>query len=721
MYNQLSRRDDATSLEGIMDKEQINEESKDASGWHSELKRYETQLKAWTLRGEKIIKRYRDERKDTEQSEAKFNILWSNIRILKPAVYSRTPKPEVSRRFKDKNPIARVASTIIERALEFELSQYTDFHSAMSNVVEDRMLPGRGVAWIRYEPTIETIEAEPQISDDVEAGEGEGHEGYDEGDQSSEANGLMGEEPETFEQITNETTCIDYVYWKDFAHLPARTWEEVTWVARRVFLSLEEGVERFGEDFRQVPRNHKPAGEDDEESPDKAKLKKAEVWEIWCKSEKKVYWVAKDWEKILDERDDPLELENFFPCPKPYFATISTGSLVPVPDYAMYQDQADEIDEITSRIRHLTRSLKVMGIYAADEPAIERLLKEGNDAVLIPVKNWPAFMEKGGLGGAVQFMKLQDVVQALQHLYTAREACKQIIYETTGLSDILRGASMASETATAQQIKSQYASIRLNEMKDDCARFARELMRMKAEVMCSKYQPQTLVDISGIMNTPDGQYAEQAIQLLKNEPLRNFSIDIETDTLVQLDEQTEKQNRMEFLSAAGGFLEKAVAAGQQAPELLPLLGEMLLFGIRGFKIGRTLEGTFETALEQMGQSQAQKAQQPPQPDPAIAAKQAEMQQSMQLEQMKMQAQQQAEQARMQVDLQIEQAKIQAESQARLAQMQQEAQLEQVNQSAQLEFERWKAQLEADTDIAVAQIQAAQMVAQTTVKEANGAA
>lgn len=694
-----------------MDKENPK---KSAAGWHSELKRYETQLKAWTLRGEKIIKRYRDERKDTEQSEAKFNILWSNIRILKPAIYSRTPKPEVSRRFKDQNPVARVASTIIERALEFELNQYSDFHTSMSNVTEDRLLPGRGVAWIRYEPTIEQVE-EPQLTDDAEVGDGDE---YSEGDQSTEENALAAEEPEVYEQITNETTCIDYVYWKDFAHLPARTWEEVTWVARRVYLSLDEGIERFGEMFSQVPRNHKPAGEDDEELLDKANLKKAEVWEIWCKTEKKVYWIAKDWDSILDERDDPLELENFFPCPKPYFATISTGTLVPVPDFAMYQDQADEIDEITSRIRHLTRALKVMGIYAADEPSVERLLKEGNDAVLIPVKNWPAFMEKGGLQNVVQFMPLADVVAALQHLYAARESCKQVIYETTGLSDILRGASQASETATAQQIKSQFASIRLNEMKDDCARFARELMRMKAEIMCSKYQPQTLIDISGIMNTPDAQYAEQAIALLKNEPLRNFAIEIETDTLVQLDEQTEKQNRVEFLTATGAFLEKAVIAGQQSPELMPLLGEMLLFGIRGFKVGRTIEGTFETVLGQMQQAQMQKAQQPPQPDPVIAAKQAELQQSAQLEQMKMQAAQQFEQAKLQSEMQLEQARIAAESQAKQQQIHHEGQMEQMRQAAQIEFERWKAQLQAETDITVAQIQASQMVAQSAVREAN---
>ena len=506
-------------------------DKKSSQKWQDELKRYSEAYEKFTERGEKIVKRYRDERKDADNIEARFNILWSNVRTLKPAIYSKTPKPEVSRRFKDNNPVARTASTILERALSFEIKQFGDFHSAMSNCVEDRLLSGRGTAWIRYEPITEVVEEPPQLTDDVEIG--------DEVNETDAENPLAGEEAEPLERITSETSPVDYVYWKDFAHLPARTWEEVTWVGRRVYLGLEEGVERFGEDFRQVPLTMSP-DEKDKEKHSTKELKKAEVWEIWCKPSKKVYWIATHYDYILDERDDPLDIEQFFPCPKPVYATITTGSLVPVADFVLYQDQADEIDILTSRIQHLTKAMKVMGIYAADEASLGRLLKEGNDAVMIPVTNWQAFMEKGGLSQAVQFMPLADVAQALQQLYMARDSCKQIIYEVTGISDIVRGASQASETATAQQIKSQFASIRLNDLKDDVARFARDILRMKSEVMCSKYQPQSLLDASGVMYTPDAQYAEQAIQLLQNEPLRNFAIDIENDTLVEIDEQGEK-------------------------------------------------------------------------------------------------------------------------------------------------------------------------------------
>lgn len=650
----------------------------DATPWHDELRRYQEDFKKWTERGENVVKRYRDERKDTEQTDARFNILWANVRTLKPAIYAKPPMPEVSRRFNDADPVARCASTILERALDYEIKQYSDFNSTLSHVVDDRLLPGRGVAWIRYEPIIETIEAEPEITNYIEAGESAEDAIQDDlTKQTLDENPLAGEAPGPFERIKTETCPVDYVYWQDFAHLPARTWDEVTWVGRRVYMSLEEGLERFGEIFRQVPLTISPDKKDGEKETT-SKLKKAEIWEIWDKPKKCVYWVARAYDTILDHREDPLGLEEFFPCPKPYYATLSTGSLVPVADFLMYQDQANEIDEITGRIQHLTRALKVMGIYAADEASIERLMKEGNDAVMIPVKNWAAFTEKGGLANAVQFIPLADVVSALQQLYQARESCKQIIYETTGLSDIIRGASNAAETATAQQIKSQFASLRLNDMKDDMARFARDLLRMKAEIMCNKYQPETLIQASGILHTADKDLAPQAIALLQNATLRDFNIDIETDTLVLIDEQTEKQNRIEFLTAVGGFLQQAQTAGQAAPQMLPLLGQLLLFGVRGFKVGRELEGTFEKYLE-LAQQQAS---QPQQPSP---------------EQQKAQADMQIKQA----ELQITQQKVATESQIEQAKLQFEQQME----AQKIQFEQWRTQLEIDTKMAIAQLQA----------------
>src|SRR2546429_981339 len=208
----------------------------------------------------------------------------------------------------DADPVGRLASMILERAIDYEVHQFPDFNNAMESAVEDRLLPGRGISWIRYEPVItqETLKA-PGVE-------------------------ITNSEEMTVERIASAHAPIDYVFWKDFLHSPARTWDEVWWVARRVYMTTEEGVNRFGPVFRNVPLS---AERNDEERKDKARAasafsKKAIVFEIWNQRTAKVCWVAKDYPQQLDEKDDPLQLEGFFPCPKPLYATLTTGSLIPV-------------------------------------------------------------------------------------------------------------------------------------------------------------------------------------------------------------------------------------------------------------------------------------------------------------------------------------------------------------------------------------------------------
>jgi hypothetical protein len=683
------------------------EDIKSSQSWQLQLDLAKKDQEKWLERGKKIVKRYRDEREQSfNTGEKKYNILWSNIRTMLPAVYAKKPQAIAERRYKDQDPVGRCASEILQRCLQYEIDTCPDYDSSIRNSVLDRLLAGRGVAWVRFEQA-EQLEQEEDalITDDVE------------------------------QEYNYEKSPVDYVYWEDFRCSPARTWEEVTWVARKVYLSREEGEERFGEDFAKVPLVHQPVGLDDELKThdlegDGEKLKKAVVWEIWYKNDKTVVWIAEKHPYILDEREDPLQLDAFFPCPKPLFATLSTDTLIPVPDYVQYQDQAYELDSLTDRISKLVKACKVVGVYDASQNGVQRMLTEGVDNTLIPVDNWAAFGEKNGVKGVVDWLPLDMVVATLNELYTAREAVKQTIYEVTGLSDIIRGASVASETATAQQIKSQYASLRLKEMQNDVAMFASELLRRKAQIMCKFYRPETLVMMSGMQSGQDAQYIPQALQLL-NSDVRNFRIEVASDSLVELDEAQEKSSRLEFLQAAGQFLKEAIPASQQVPELAPVLGEMLMFGIRSFKSGRNLEGSFESALQQM-QQKAQQPQEPP-PDPEMI----KIQQQGQIEQGRMQI----EQARLQMEQQkmaLEQEKAQIELQAKAQESQLKAQLEQVKVEAEaqraelerqkaehdaaleaqrLEFERWKAELDANTKIVVAEL-SAKTTLETAAMSAN---
>jgi hypothetical protein len=214
-------------------------------------------------------------------------------------------------------------------------------------------------------------------------------------------------------------------------------------------------------------------------------------------------------------------------------------------------------------------------------------------------------------------------------------------------------------------------------MQEDVALFASSLIRLKAQIICSKFQPQTIIQYAAAeqMSDADKQLVPEALMLIKDKVLRNFRIEVAADSLVQIDENQNKRDRVEFLQAMGGFLSQALPMGQQAPELVPMLIDMVKFGMSAYKQATPIEGTIDQALEQMKQKQAQAAQQPPQPDP---------------EMLKMQADQQREQARTEADMQIEQVKMQSE-----------AALEKQKQ----DFEAWKVQFEAQNQINLARIKA----------------
>jgi hypothetical protein len=301
----------------------------------------------------------------------------------------------------------------------------------------------------------------------------------------------------------------------------------------------------------------------------------------------------------------------------------------------LYQDQANELDVLTDRIKGLVDALKVRGFYDAANPDLNRLFTEGDNNTLIPVKNYAAFAEKGGLGGAVTFVDLAPIAAALNVAYQAMGQVKQQIYDITGISDIIRGASVASETATAQQIKGQYATLRLKTYQDEVARFASQILRIKAQIICQHFQPETIIKIGGaeLLSQTDQQSVPQALELLKNNPMRTFRVEIATDSMLYADEAQEKQDRVEFMQATGAFIEKAIQGAQQVPELTPLLMDLLKFGVQGFRVGRTLEGEFDSFADDAKEKQAQRAAQPPaqpQPTPEMIKAQSE-QQKMQME------------------------------------------------------------------------------------------
>ncbi len=636
--------------------------------WYNTIAQYDKSFREWEARVPRIVKRYRDDSRTRNNPNARFNILWSNVQVIKPAIFARLPRPDVSRRFRDNDPIGRVASMMLERALEYEVEHYHDYRSAMDNAVLDRLLGGRGTAWVRYEPH---IVAEQNDLNTGLAGQDVGN-GVQITEDADEAETQNAELVESQERIEYECAPVDYVHWRDFGHTVARTWEEVTAVWRKVYMSRQALIDRFGEEVGgKIPLDTKPDSDKWATKQMTVEHYQACIYEIWDKEQGKVFWVSKSMGEILDEKDDPLQLEGFFPCPKPMYATLTTDSLEPVPDFVLYQDQAKQLDTLADRIDGFINALKVRGVYDASEPSLARLFSEGENNTLIPVKNWAAFAEKQGMKGAIDLVDITPIAQGLTMAYQAMEQVKGQIYEIMGIADIQRGQTDPNETLGAQIIKSNNAAGRLKNMQHAVVDFATELLSIKAQIICKHFTDDTIVKISGAMqlSLQDQQLVPQALQLLKDEPAKNFRIEVTSDSMIYQDEQQEKADRIEFLGALSQFMNQALPVATQAPELTPLLMEMLKFGVTAFKAGKGMEGLIDETADQF-RNKAKAMEGQPKPPPLemqkiqaqTQAKMQEMQMSVQLEQQKMAAQIEFEKAKQEYQAQENQLKFQLEEQ-----------------------------------------------------------
>lgn len=555
--------------------------------------------------------------------DRELQIFWANIEVLRPITYSRAPAPVVTPRFRDRRPLPRAAADIVERALIGDV-EADDMHSTLLAVRDDMIRAGRGVAWVRY--------------------------------------GLRDGMP---------AALCEHIERCDFRHAPARKWAEVDWVARRAYLTKRQGYERFGEVFRGVQCAERALGAGENEYHGEAL---AEVWEIWHRPQNAVVWVSPGAAEVLDIQPPAVNVAGYFPCPKPAFTTLQPGTLIPVPDIVYYRDQLEEINELTRRISALSEALRVKGFYAGGArdvaEALEAAMASTDDRqIMVPVANLAA------LGGAkltdsILFLPIEVIVATIRECMALRREAIELVYQVTGISDIMRGETQASETLGAQQLKTQYGGVRIRAKQEEMVRVARDVVRLKAEILAETAPIEQLLEMAQIDNIPTAadiqmqmqqmqiaarqqmmqaqaaaqqgaqidpamidQAAQQfqaqmaqlqgsvtvdaVAQLLADQKLRPFVLEIETDSTIQPDEQAEKQRRIEFLTAVGGFMQQAFPLVQAFPPASAVVAEFLTFVAGGFRAGRQME----MAIDEFAETLRGMSQQPqqPQPDPRMIA------------------------------------------------------------------------------------------------------
>ena len=684
------------------------EESKQlAAYWIREINQAQADREKWYTRARKIIQRYRDERDASASADRStlgmgvesrsLNLFYSNTETLKPAVYSKRPVPIVERRFLDKDPVGRAASSISERALRYEI-QSCGFHETFLETRDEYLITGQGLPWVRYSPQFsESISVATKA--DIEPENAEGQD-IDEADE---------EQAEILNAKQWESLEIDFIAYDDFLPLgrPA-IWKQTQAAAKRVRMTREDMKRKpeFANTWERIPLNSETRQDREKKTGSAAQsshdliTETAEIFEIWNKADRTVYWVCKEFDELCGYVADPLGLEGFFPFPRPILSNKTNNTLIPVPDYIQAQDQYLQINDLTRRIDILTNACRVIGFYDAAEKNITRAFTEGREPQLIPVDMWAMFAERGGSKGMIDFVPIDLMAKTIRELIVTRTQLVSDLDRVTGVWDILRGETNPNETLGAQQLKQQNGVGRLQERQEEFARLCRDTLAIMHEIMCEHYSPETLIQMSGAMFdesllpenltnqpspmmghnggppmnpqemgtppvgmqpgpqpqafgppqapaapmppmgmmppplTPEQQEAKkqqekiaflmQAIQLLKDEKLRGFRIDVETDSTIQPDANQEKMARVEFLKASMEFMTGAAQIGAMNPQAIPLMGKMYQFGARGFRVSRDLEAAIDEFTDQMTMA-AKQAIANPQPSPEQVKAEGEQQ------------------------------------------------------------------------------------------------
>jgi hypothetical protein len=719
---------DEVDGEGLRDASDLGtDEAAEAARWILELQAARKgPYKRWLERSRRAIRRFRDEDVDDESAgsgrrNARFNVLWSNVQTVGPSIYSRPPKAVAERRYLDRDVIARAAATILQRALAHSIEE-SDFHEVMKQCRTDYQLVAFASAWLRYE--VETDAGDAQVMSPAAVG--------DEDEAGDREEGEAEREPE----IKSQRIVVDYTHWSDDLVSSCRFWQERTWRAKRAYYKHRQAAKKFGREIADaLPYSTRRGRKESADITDQVRqaIGTAEVWQIWDMIDRKIIYICEGYAvRPLLVEDDELHLPGFVPAARPLRGTTTNDSFWPIPDYSIWYDQAAELDNLTARIAALTRAIKVVGVFDNSQPDLARLLNEGMENKLIGVDNWAKLMQRGGLDGSVSLLPIKEMAEVLVGLYQARGQVKSDLYEISGVSDVLRGSTDPTETATAQRLKGQFGSLRGSDRKSDFDVFVRDTLVLMAEIMLELFTSETLWLMSDFeqwwsdqsasaygekapgmghnggppldgapqipmmagqatlppMSAPQqstlllppqaGAHPSQpeapsaqtpmqqpgaapmmppaalqppppppptarevfdrAVDLLRNDKLRSFRIQVETNSTIEPDAEMERASRNEFIAAVTAFMAQAKEMAASFPQMIPVMGKMLLFAARGFPVGRELESSLETLVADLDAQARNPKPQPPSPE-EIKAQSAREKGQMDAAKMKMQMQQ----------------------------------------------------------------------------------
>jgi hypothetical protein len=581
--------------------------------WRTEFASARKERERFERQGRKVVEKFLDERPDSENKDMKWPLFYSNVVQQQCILFGRTPGVDVTRRHADADDdLSRVGSEIHQRVLNTDIERDDDtFAQAAQYALSDWLLPGFGMIKFRY-----VCELDPETH------------------------------AKTFEDV--ET---DYVPWEDVLWSPCKVYHLSRWWAFKSLMGRKALKKRWPKDFDRIPLNH---GKKDGEPSHP--WDQAEVWEIWDKENKERVFYVEGYDHVLEIEKDQLNLNGFWPFPRPLMSNLTTSKMMPKPDYAIAQDMYEEVNLLCTRAKLLEQAIRVTGGYDSECTGLQSILEDSNENKLYPIENWGDLMAKGGLKGVIEWLPLEPVVLALGIIQQRIDRVIEAIHQITGMADIMRGqAQTGGATAHEQAIKARFGSVRIQSKQDEFARFCSEGQRIRGEMIVRMFDPENIVARANVdsMIQSDQQLVPQAIEMLKS-TYRDFKIEVKPESVSLTDFAALKSERMEVMTAISGYLSMAGGVAQQMPQAAPFMFEILKVLVAGLKGSNPIEAILDQAVKMA--KQALENPQPQQENPKIAEEKMKQQTA----QMKQQADLQSIQAKTQAKL----VEIGAESQAK---------------------------------------------------------
>jgi hypothetical protein len=651
----------------------------------------------WWKDAEVAIKLYDGGSTSQDDQDKAYNILYSNTEVLLPSLYSATPKPDVRTRYIEQNlgPIPKAVERFLTIISDPANPGIESLDDAMSETVLSSLVAGAGFCRLRYYPD----RAMP--------------------------------------------VAIESGHYKGLIWAKGRKWPKLPWIAFRHELSKEEVFAQF-----KIPEEEQSKfsqSDKDYDSDTKAAVGSKPygtvVYEYLDKASRKTCFLCEDWEDlILREDEDVLKLEGFYPTPGLMLMTKQPGEVEPVTLFQYYRNQAQELNRITVRLNKIISAIRVRGAYnglLGDD--MQKLLADSEmENALIPASEAAMLASQGGgFERHIWMLPIEKLILVGTQLFQAREAIKTVIYELTGLSDIIRGSSVASETATAQDLKNKWGTIRLRKMQAIVSNYVRDLYRLSVDAATTVIPAEGWKEITQmplplaaeqaaarqqlqymqmqqaqmgpqqasqppppqLLAAAQGPNWEEVIAKISSDANRAFLINVQTSSTIDLDTAADKSDVTEFMSALG--------------QILPGLGEFVSLGPSGLTAAKAILvgicSRYKFGLEMIPALNGIEAPAQEQgPDPEQQKQLQEAQQE--LEQQKLQLQQQNEantKQLQQIQAQMFQLKEQglalekqaAEVRSGIREFEASTKIEQISRSADIKV------LNANKELAQAKLQA----------------